>query len=571
MKTDLQKYNYAGTEPKPVFNLTWYQGEDVYSEGSVEDDIIELIATNNEKDYSRIIKENPGWSTLYHLAHVRQNIVNWYPFREDSDILEIGCGMGAITEVLCDKCKTVTAVELSKRRATATLLRCREKENLEIIVGNLNDIKFHKKYDYITLIGVLEYQKTYTDSRTPYVDFLKKVKSLLKPEGKLLIAIENKYGVKYWCGAREDHSSLPFDGMNQYRLLKGTAQTFSREELRKILIQSGFKNSYFYYPLPDYKLPTVIYSEKFLPVSETLENMVPYYGAQAGSTLVANEMEIYKDIIENNVFEFFANSFLVECSAAGEMLGEVGFVLGGTIRQPAYRVMTTFRDKKVVKEAVADSNNHIREIFTNLMQLKKRGLHIVECEWKGNKIVSPYQSLSLLTEKLLASYEKKDIQGIFQIWNGVLEEIKTSSDSETGTSILEDLGLVERFQLQEGDKLLKKGYVDMIYRNCFIGETGEFVWFDQEWSLEKVPASYILFCNIWELYLSYPWMDEILTMDTFLAHYQILHNKSAYIRLRMLFQKSICDNDYMEVYSQFAGVSRDKIITNINALLGKKE
>ena len=93
--------------------------------------------------------------------------------KKDSDVLEIGCGMGAVTSVLCDNCKTVTAVELSKRRATATLLRCREKENLEIIVGNLNDIQFDKKFDYITLIGVFEYQGCYTDSDNPYKVFFK--------------------------------------------------------------------------------------------------------------------------------------------------------------------------------------------------------------------------------------------------------------------------------------------------------------------------------------------------------------------------------------------------------------
>lgn len=103
-----------------------------------------------------------------------KNILNWYDFNKESDALEIGCGLGAVTSVLCGKCKTVTAVELSKRRATAAWLRCREKENLEIIVGNLNDIQFEKKFDYITLIGVLEYQGSYTNSENPYKDFLKK-------------------------------------------------------------------------------------------------------------------------------------------------------------------------------------------------------------------------------------------------------------------------------------------------------------------------------------------------------------------------------------------------------------
>ena len=39
--------------------------------------------------------------------------------------------------------------------------------------------------------------------------FLIKIKQLLKPDGKLLIAIENQYGLKYWCGALEDHTGLP--------------------------------------------------------------------------------------------------------------------------------------------------------------------------------------------------------------------------------------------------------------------------------------------------------------------------------------------------------------------------
>lgn len=81
-------------------------------------------------------------------------------------MLEIGSGCGAITRLLCDKCRKVTAVELSRRRATATQLRCRGKNNLEVIAGNLNDIEFAEKFDYITLIGVLEYQGNLQRERT---------------------------------------------------------------------------------------------------------------------------------------------------------------------------------------------------------------------------------------------------------------------------------------------------------------------------------------------------------------------------------------------------------------------
>lgn len=171
---DLSQYNYDGNIPKPSFNTSFYSGEDIYSDGNIEDDIIHIIANNPTTNYEEDINRNFSWPVFYHLTRIRQNILNWYPFENNSNILEIGCGMGAITELLCKRVKSVTAVELSKKRATAAYLRCRNYDNLEIIVGNLNDIQFNKKYDYITLIGVLEYQNKYTNSTNPFVDFLKK-------------------------------------------------------------------------------------------------------------------------------------------------------------------------------------------------------------------------------------------------------------------------------------------------------------------------------------------------------------------------------------------------------------
>ena len=181
--------------PKSIFNLNYYTCDDQYSDGDIENLLLQIIAENKPEDYTKAIANNYSWPIYYHLTRTRRNLLNWYDFEPESDVLEIGCGFGALTGLLCDKCKSVTAVELSQRRALGALLRCREKENLEIIVGNLNDIEFSKKYDYITLIGVLEYQGRFTDSDNPYRDFLAKIRKLLKPNGKLLIAIENQYGL----------------------------------------------------------------------------------------------------------------------------------------------------------------------------------------------------------------------------------------------------------------------------------------------------------------------------------------------------------------------------------------
>ena len=197
-------------------NYDFYSGKDEYSDGEIEKDIIEYTEKYEEKDFDKIFEKDSRWPVFYHLTSLRKNILNWYPFRENAEVLEIGAGMGAITGILCEKAQNVTSVELSKQRATAIAKRCKNKENLEIIVGNFNDIKFEKKFDYITLIGVLEYAPLYTNSDNSFHDFLTYIKSLLKEDGKLLIAIENQYGIKYFSGANEDHTGKRFDGILGY-------------------------------------------------------------------------------------------------------------------------------------------------------------------------------------------------------------------------------------------------------------------------------------------------------------------------------------------------------------------
>ena len=177
-----------------VLNYQFYKGNDEYSDGDIEDVLLDLV--ENQDDIIEILKNDDRWPILYHLSPVRQNILEWYPFKKDANILEVGSGCGAITGVLCRKAKTVTCNDLSKRRSLINANRNKEFDNLEIMVGNFNDIVFEQKFDYITLIGVLEYANYYTEGENPFEVFLQKIKKLLNPGGKILIAIENKFGLK---------------------------------------------------------------------------------------------------------------------------------------------------------------------------------------------------------------------------------------------------------------------------------------------------------------------------------------------------------------------------------------
>lgn len=294
-------------------NLDFYKDADKYTDGDIEDEILNYTENYTDENMSEIFKNDLRWPVFCHLTNIRKNIINWYPMKKNASVLEIGGGMGAITGVLCDKAERVVCVELSKKRATAIANRNKTRENLEIIVANLNDVEFQEKFDYITLIGVFEYAKLYTHTDNPYVDFLKNIKKLLKKDGKLLIAIENKLGMKYFAGAPEDHSCVKYDSVIGYPDKNRNAFTFGKKELTEIINAAGLKHTKFYYPLPDYKLPNAIFSDDYLPDQNTINDYNIYY--YEGTKIEFDEKKAFVETIKNGVFDIFANSFLVEVSA----------------------------------------------------------------------------------------------------------------------------------------------------------------------------------------------------------------------------------------------------------------
>lgn len=288
----------------------FYSGIDLYSDGEIEDEILEIVKNNNENQYDKIIAERNKWPILYHLSNIRGNIVQWIPIENTSTVLEIGSGCGAITGILSSKAKKVTCIELSKKRSYINAYRNKDKDNIDILVGNFEDInkEITEKYDYITLIGVFEYAESYISSKNPYETFLKIIEKNLKENGKIIIAIENRLGLKYWAGCQEDHLGRYFEGIENYPNTNGI-KTFSKKELEEIFQKSGFINYKFYYPYPDYKLPTTIYSDEYLPRTGELNNNIRNFDRERLITF--DESKVYDTVIKENMFQIFSNSFLI--------------------------------------------------------------------------------------------------------------------------------------------------------------------------------------------------------------------------------------------------------------------
>lgn len=302
---------------KVALDYTWYPGEDFYCDGAIEDELLEIVKQNPGNKYNHIIGKEKRWEILYHLSDIRSNIVQLLPVQKNQKVLEIGAGCGAISGALAQMSGSLTCVELSKKRSYINAYRNQAFDNMKILVGNFQDIEpnLTETYDYITLIGVLEYAQLYIQSEHPFDDFLKKISKHLAPGGKIVVAIENKLGMKYWAGCREDHLGAYFSGIEGYSHTKGV-QTFSKPELERLFDRVGFQNREFYYPYPDYKFPRTIYSDGYLPkVGELNDNFNNFDNERM---YLFDESRAFDTVIKDGLFPIFSNSYLILLTKEGQ-------------------------------------------------------------------------------------------------------------------------------------------------------------------------------------------------------------------------------------------------------------
>ena len=316
-------------------NLKYYNNIDSYSDGDVEIDLLNFAKEG--LDVTQIPVDQRSYACAYHLSAMRENIINWYPLKKTDKVLEIGAGCGGITGALCREAGSVVSVELSKRRAEINYERHKDCDNLEIMVGNLNDMEFSEKFDYVVLIGVFEYAMSFTKGDRPYHRFLEKIKGFVKPQGKILMAIENRLGAKYFAGAYEDHTDTFFLGLNQYEG-NTDVRTFTKGELTTIFEECGMEQVKFYYPYPDYKFPSEIYTDETINSTSYGREYMNLYQVRYS---LYQEEQVIDALVREKIMEHFANSFFVE-AAVGDIFEEnhITYAKLNAARKEEFRIAT---------------------------------------------------------------------------------------------------------------------------------------------------------------------------------------------------------------------------------------
>ena len=327
-----------------------------YSDGDEEEKYI-FDAIRTARDVSCSSDELPAkikdWPSEYHLSPVRINLMAPFQIEPATRVLELGCGMGTITRYLGETGAEVVAIEGSLQRAAITRERCRDLNNVHVVCDNFKEFRTDEKFDLVTLIGVMEYSPKFIGGKDPIGQCLAIVKNYLKPDGAVIIAIENRLGLKYWNNCAEDHTGGMFDSIHD-TYQPGTVATLGYHELKRALATAGFASADFLFPFPDYKLPSVILHEESLEHKDI--SLAPIIGQTFSRDYSGqpyrhfSERLAWHTIEKNGLIPYFSNSFLCVCTLSPDVRPPISrdwiVKIFNSCRYACFRTETTIFRKK---------------------------------------------------------------------------------------------------------------------------------------------------------------------------------------------------------------------------------
>jgi len=492
MKSLLEELGYTINKTSNVWVHESYRGIN-YSDGdATESKIAQIITDANDISIlsAELRSQCTDWPTRYHLSGSRANILRPIENFITGKVLEIGAGCGAITRYLGELGVQVLALEGSPRRAAIARSRTRDLENVYVLAERFNEFESSERFDVITLIGVLEYANLFTPGDAPANSMLQRIRTLLKPDGKLIIAIENQLGLKYFAGAAEDHLGIPMYGV-EGKYTKNSPQTFGRATLENLLRETGFINSEFLTPLPDYKLPSSIVTKAGLNNKRFDSAAFAWQSAcrdQQLSQYPNFSLEnTWPEIFKNGLAMDLANSFLVITSPAEQVLAEAGVLAYhySTERQPKFCKETRFVDSE---------DGDINVLYKSLTHHRPTGeaneLVKLNIPHKAKYSVGKTLSLEFVNRVSRDGWSIDDIGKFLTKYVSVLER-------ESNTKILNNNEI-------NPEQELPGKFFDVIPQNIILGAGGDsYSIIDTEWELNQpISVGYLLFRSIMAASLS---------------------------------------------------------------------
>ena len=343
-----------------------YREEEILLQTEALEDarIRELLA----EGYDCRQQQSPDWPVLYHLSHLRANLTQWLPVKKTDRVLEFGADSGELTGGFAGKAAEVICLEENFSRCKLLATRHQDVDNLVVYAGDLwkNLEQIEGNFDWIIAPGILSEAQRYFAGEDPQVQALRILKKRLHPKGHLVLAVDNRFGMKYWAGAMEPHTGRYFDS------LEGNGSTCSRKELEVLLEKSGLGEYRMYYPYPERWFPMSMYSDHWLPgAGELNQNLRNFEGERL---VLFDEEKVYEEIKESLGVDVVRlegkpdNMSLVH-SDIDTKLNRVCLIFANENTTLEYQIVVNYQEKshgydiedeKIKEELIKEGGNEIR-------------------------------------------------------------------------------------------------------------------------------------------------------------------------------------------------------------------
>ncbi len=520
-----------------------FYNNDIYKD--YEEDIEKYINQYDSSEYYKIIQNDKRTNIVNVFSEMKSNIIKWYPFEKNKKMLEIGSNYGEITCELVKKCNDITLIEFSKKKAECISKRLEDADNVKIFVcTSLKEISLEEKYDYITLLGIAEYAKQIGFKNLE--ELILWAQNHLTEEGKIFLAIDNKFGVRNLAGTTRNKDEVPFASFKPY--IEKNYELYGKTEIENILKKNNITNYKFYYPVPNYNLTHLIYTDKYMPKKADY-NL--YY--REDEEILFNELNFMYEAIKNEKFDLFTNSYLIEINKKQDLdCSDICFVNYSNMRKIEYKIITKISPSKVTKQSYEEKGlNHIKQIQNNIDKLKTIGFNVCENN-NENEIISPYVSMSTMDEYLanIANSGKTELfyEEIFKWEKFLKEKLKTVSD--TKKTIFENYNISISEEQKSRLNFVEDGFIDLIFQNTFYDGTSDYIVFDQEWYEEGLPLQFIMYRSIKQLFFKYKYLEKKIDKMDLYKKYGIEEYIEIFEELEKRWQKNIVDAEIMDFYSQ---------------------
>lgn len=489
------------------------------------------------------------------IQELSRGLISWYTFRKGERALYISNdteAYGALEAVLREQGLTVEAHTVQ------------EAENMAQGVGL-------KYYDYIVAVEALEY------SSNP-VGFLCALQGSLSDNGRLLLATDNRLGIRYFCGDKDGFTGHVFDGIDHYdkvnllRRQQMKGRGYSKEELKQMLVQAGFVKQKFYSVMPAISRPQMLISEEYIP-NEALDIRVfPQY--RSPQTVFLEEEKLYDDLLKNGMFHAMANGFLIECSLdENSKLTEIDQVTISGDRGHREALATMIKKKQSVskKALYEEGRGKIAELMENSQYLKAHHVPVVEARVEQDSFVMPYVGGEIATEylrRILREDKDRFLTELAMFKNMIEGSSETVSYEEMNWQQFEpgwekrkaddpnidkwkELAFGSEEEQAEIGVILKKGFIDLVSLNCFHTEGG-YLFFDQEFYVENLPANVILIRTIDLIYRNHAELEALLPSEEVLRHFKLWEHRLVWRKFTSAFmQKLRSEQELASYHKQF--------------------